>query len=288
MTVNVDALVNEAINAHRSGNNEAAEDLLRRALEINEEHEMAWLWMSAVVQTTEDRIKCLEFVLDINPNNENARRGLNRLLAEQAKQSPFLDVNVDEWGDIDVATQDFMADLDPNKPDPAYRSGYESDFDNAILDIEDEDEEDFAPLGDFDPLGDDDDDQSDYQDSYYVNDDHQDSYPSQTDSEYDLYEETSQSSEYDDEEDPFTSYQTASTTEYSNFDDFSDLDDDPFGEYNDEPSLDYYFMMIPEEVRPTRVPGSDDPRPILLITFIVLLVIGNIALVALLASNMIA
>jgi hypothetical protein len=292
MTGIVDSLVSEAIQAHRAGNNTEAEDLLRRAIELDDNHEMAWLWMSAVVESTEDRIKCLEFVIEINPNNDNARRGLNRLRAEQAKHSPFLDVNVDELGDIDAATQDFMADL--SKPESTYRTGYESDFDNAILDIE-EDEEEFDPLGDFDALGDDDDSHNDHygssSSSYYADDD-ENIFAEQSFSTYN--DDSTSFTDFDDDddgEDAFADYKSSDTSSsYSSFDDFNEFDEeeDPFGEYNDEPALDHYFMMIPSSIRPTRVPGSDDSSPTMLILIIVILFVGNIGLGALLLSNMIA
>lgn len=293
---NIDTLVNEAINAHRAGNNEEAERLLRSALEINDSHEMAWLWMSAVLEDTDDRIKCLEYVLDINPNNDNARRGLNRLLAEQAKKSPFLDVNADEWEDIDSATEGFMADLQaPPKSETTYRTGYEQDFDNAILDIEEEadEEEDFDPLGDFDPL-DDDDDQEDYSSPSYASyqdqdDDDGDTYATTYDDDSETFDDNTSYAYEEEEDDTFASYrEDAAGSSYDRgYDDFDD-EEDPFGEYADEHSLDYYFMMIPDEVRPTRVPGSDDSRPVLLVLFIGLLLIGNVALATLFITNMIA
>jgi hypothetical protein len=48
-------------------------------LEANPQHEDAWLWMSAVVDTDEQRIDCLTRVLAINPDNAPARKGLAHL-----------------------------------------------------------------------------------------------------------------------------------------------------------------------------------------------------------------
>lgn len=79
MSANVDAMVREGINAYRAGNIEEARALLLKAVEINDQHEQAWLWLSAVVDSVEDRQTCLENVLTINPHNENARQGLNKL-----------------------------------------------------------------------------------------------------------------------------------------------------------------------------------------------------------------
>ncbi len=48
-------------------------------LRADERNELAWLWLSGVVKTTEDRRICLENVLAINPENTTARWGLEKL-----------------------------------------------------------------------------------------------------------------------------------------------------------------------------------------------------------------
>jgi tetratricopeptide (TPR) repeat protein len=50
-----------------------------QVIELDERNEQAWLWLSGVVESVEDRRTCLENVLAINPNNANARLGLERL-----------------------------------------------------------------------------------------------------------------------------------------------------------------------------------------------------------------
>jgi hypothetical protein len=48
-------------------------------LDYEPRNETAWVWLSYVVDTFEDRQICLENVLTINPNNKYAQRGLNQL-----------------------------------------------------------------------------------------------------------------------------------------------------------------------------------------------------------------
>lgn len=79
MSANVDGMVREAINAYKVGKTEEAQTLLLRAVDLDDQNEMAWLWLSAVVEDIEDKKTCLENVLTINPNNEKARQGLRRL-----------------------------------------------------------------------------------------------------------------------------------------------------------------------------------------------------------------
>jgi tetratricopeptide (TPR) repeat protein len=51
-------------------------------LELDENNEQAWLWLSGVVDDDADRRVCLENVLALNPNQTAARKGLAKLDAE--------------------------------------------------------------------------------------------------------------------------------------------------------------------------------------------------------------
>src|SRR6185436_18121747 len=68
-----------AITAIRSGRKEEGRQLLNLLIQQNPNNEMAWLWMSSVVNSDEQRARCLYHVLAINPDNELARRGLQLL-----------------------------------------------------------------------------------------------------------------------------------------------------------------------------------------------------------------
>src|SRR5512147_201706 len=68
-----------AITAIRSGRKDEGRQLLNLLIQQNPNNEMAWLWMSSVVNTDEQRARCLYHVLAINPTNEMARRGLQLL-----------------------------------------------------------------------------------------------------------------------------------------------------------------------------------------------------------------
>jgi len=66
----------EGIAAVKAGQNERAHDLLIRVVARDEQNAQAWLWLSGVVESLEDRRVCLENVLDIDPDNATARKGL--------------------------------------------------------------------------------------------------------------------------------------------------------------------------------------------------------------------
>ncbi|MBN1582238.1 MAG: hypothetical protein JXA89_16150 [Anaerolineae bacterium] len=70
------SFLHHAITAVRAGRKAEARKILDRILQDNPDHEQAWLWMSAVVETKQERVRCLEQVLAINPNNATARKGL--------------------------------------------------------------------------------------------------------------------------------------------------------------------------------------------------------------------
>jgi hypothetical protein len=84
MTGDTDRLYKEGVAAIRAGDKESARTKLMQVVEIDQTHEQAWLWLSAAVEKNEDRIICLQNVLTINPNNEAARKGLEKLGASTA------------------------------------------------------------------------------------------------------------------------------------------------------------------------------------------------------------
>jgi hypothetical protein len=78
------------ITAARAGQRSEARALLKEALQANPHSEQGWLWMSAVVESDAERRVCLERVLSINPQNQTARAGLDKLRAAPAGQSEDL------------------------------------------------------------------------------------------------------------------------------------------------------------------------------------------------------
>ncbi len=81
-------LLREAITSLRSGNKEWARECLTRILKADPRHEEAWLWLSAVLETPAEKRYCLEKVLTINPDNEQARAGLRELAARESGYRP--------------------------------------------------------------------------------------------------------------------------------------------------------------------------------------------------------
>jgi Tfp pilus assembly protein PilF len=65
-----DALLKQAVSAIRAGDKFNGKQYLIELIKVDPENEAAWLWMSQVVRTSEQRRQCLEKVLQINPENE--------------------------------------------------------------------------------------------------------------------------------------------------------------------------------------------------------------------------
>ncbi len=82
------ATLNQAIIAAKAGRNSEARRLLEIVLDADERNEQAWLWMSSVVDSEEERSICLENVLTINPRNEKARTVLAALVSDRPASSP--------------------------------------------------------------------------------------------------------------------------------------------------------------------------------------------------------
>jgi hypothetical protein len=75
------------IAAAREGRRQEARELLQRALQANPRSQQGWLWMSGVVDTDDERRICLEQVLTINPHNQTAQIGLEKLNASHTRQN---------------------------------------------------------------------------------------------------------------------------------------------------------------------------------------------------------
>ena len=69
----VSELLKQGIAAARAGRKEEARRTLARAIKLDGRNEQAWLWLSGVVETDEQRRVCLEKVLAINPENAHAQ-----------------------------------------------------------------------------------------------------------------------------------------------------------------------------------------------------------------------
>jgi CheY-like chemotaxis protein len=79
-------LVQYGITAVQENKKESAKRCFLRALETDENNEMAWLWLASITDVPEEKVANLEKVLAINPNNEVANTLLKLLHKDEAQE----------------------------------------------------------------------------------------------------------------------------------------------------------------------------------------------------------
>ncbi len=83
--MNIKDKLKEGIKAAKKRDLVAARTALYDVVDIDPKNEIAWIWLSSVAETIEDRQICLENVLIINPNNDYAKRSLRQIYRLQFK-----------------------------------------------------------------------------------------------------------------------------------------------------------------------------------------------------------
>jgi len=81
-------MLRRGIAAAKAGQRDLARDLLMRVVEEDDGNAPAWLWLSSVMNSLEDREVCLENVLTLEPDNALARRGLTWIRRQKEQRAP--------------------------------------------------------------------------------------------------------------------------------------------------------------------------------------------------------
>lgn len=76
-------LLRRAIQAARSGRELTARDLFQDVVRLDPNNEVAWMWLSGLLDSLEDRLAACEQVLFLNPHNAPMRAYYEKLLAER-------------------------------------------------------------------------------------------------------------------------------------------------------------------------------------------------------------
>lgn len=82
--MNSSDIFRKAVKLAKSGQKIEARNLLLELVEDNPKHELAWIWLSQLVDDPEDRIIALENALTINPNRPETAVRLEKLRQKQA------------------------------------------------------------------------------------------------------------------------------------------------------------------------------------------------------------
>jgi len=94
-------LLELGIAAARGGNRQEARMYLEAVTLAEPDNEQAFLWLSFVMDDRKLAMRCLERVLNINPNNEQAKRGLAWLQSQKAGLGMPLPQRLDD-GELSV------------------------------------------------------------------------------------------------------------------------------------------------------------------------------------------
>ncbi len=107
----IDAWLRGGIEAAKAGEKAKACRLLKQVVEADQTNETAWLWLSAVVDAREERIKCLETALKLNPTNQDAKTALEWLrtgvVSEPSPQVKIERVLCGRCGVVNTAEDNF-------------------------------------------------------------------------------------------------------------------------------------------------------------------------------------
>ena len=86
-------LLQQGISAAKAGQKDQARQILQQAVRLAPQNETIWLWLSSVARDNKERIFCLKQLLEINPKNEHALKGLQALgVAPAQDQTPITSV----------------------------------------------------------------------------------------------------------------------------------------------------------------------------------------------------
>ena len=77
-------LLRQGVDAAQAGRRLDARAILMRVVEAEPQNEMAWMWLTGLVDDLEDKIIACENVLTINPNNKKVGAYLESLLQQKA------------------------------------------------------------------------------------------------------------------------------------------------------------------------------------------------------------
>ena len=79
-------ILQQGVAAAKAGQRREARALFKRAIQLDDTNEQAWLWLSAVLDDPSQQRMCLERVLKINPANARAQKGVAWFKEQSSQQ----------------------------------------------------------------------------------------------------------------------------------------------------------------------------------------------------------
>lgn len=90
----IESLLQEGIALIKAGQYIKGRALLQEVAKLDPKNSLAWLWLSAAVDSEDEKRQCLEKVLEIDPRNPYARKGLQKLGENSTKVVDTPDLRV--------------------------------------------------------------------------------------------------------------------------------------------------------------------------------------------------
>lgn len=94
--MDISELLVKAIQAAHSGRELGARDLFQDVVRLDPNNEIAWMWLSGLLDSLDDRIIACKKVLSINPGNQKVRVYLESLIKEQQTSSSIVASKLDD------------------------------------------------------------------------------------------------------------------------------------------------------------------------------------------------
>jgi hypothetical protein len=323
MTDDVESLIKDGIRAYKANKKDEAFEALSKATELDPYNAQAWIWLSAVVESEDDKRVCLENVLHIDPDNAAAQKGLKVLNAKRpsapppapeppappkpsASSAPIATSSASAFYDDDISEDvydDWAASLPiGNAPDAGPSV---SPFTNAADFIDDEMDFDSAfsePLDDAADLGEDPfgrsqayDDEDEEDDIFGDSDLPSSSFASgpfgvETDDIDDIIATPTRGTRATDrpQTSPRSPVSKSASKSASAKSGGALLTDDLRASAHavDEADAGEYFAMIPQEIKATRLPGAGGGVPLVPILGVLTLLAANVAVLFLLITRL--
>jgi hypothetical protein len=92
-----DSQINEAIDLIKRGERRQAHLVLDAVLKNDPDNERAWMWLSVCYEQNNEKVYCLQRVLEINPKNKHAINGLKKLGVDVLFNFSSRDENINEF-----------------------------------------------------------------------------------------------------------------------------------------------------------------------------------------------
>ncbi len=94
---NLEDLLRLGITTAKAGNKEGARVIFQQVIANDKRNERAWLWLASVEDSPIERRRILQTVLEMNPNNANAKKllaAMDHAVASGERQSMMLGIRI--------------------------------------------------------------------------------------------------------------------------------------------------------------------------------------------------